>query len=286
MAWMRRWHGRRPSGYNSLHLGYESAMPLLSMRSCTQSISTNVGSTPQQVAPPTRHSHRDAMRKFLQTVGISAIVRRWPNGDASSNKCIENDPRPCIVTDQEPKVLLERLILRLHARCERFAAICRGRFRRLNKFDPRQSARTIISRPCRETAIKPGRSTRAGPDLREGYGGGLRRDRRLRRGTRPCRERRPGRGHLDRRPGRGDRTRRLGRPFRVKSAGERRASGRPPARSSGCSPAPSWLKASGAGRRAVSSSAGSTRRWPGPQYLGRFRVDCMRPKFAKPGDRR
>ena len=138
--------------------------------------------------------------------------------------------------------------------------------RPFNTFGPRQSARAIIptiisqalSRPV-DQAGPAGPAAR--PDLRQGYGGGLRRDRGLRRGHRPCGQHRPGRGHLDRRAGRDDR--RAAGKSRSASSPTSSASARPPARSSGSSPAPASRRASGAGSPAIRSNAGSTRRSPG-----------------------
>ena len=79
--------------------------------------------------------------------------------------------------------------------------------RPFNTFGPRQSARAIIPTIISQALALPERQAgparpASRPDLRQGYGRGLRRDRRLRRRTGPGREYRPRRRYLDRRPGR------------------------------------------------------------------------------------
>ena len=99
------------------------------------------------------------------------------------------------------------------------------------------------------------------PDLRQGYRRRLRRHRRLRRRAGPGGQHRPGRRHLDRRPGRDDRP--AAGPTDRRRDRSRARTGPPPARSSACSPARPWRRASGAGSPGTRSRKGSTRRSPG-----------------------
>ena len=126
---------------------------------------------------------------------------------------------------------------------------------------PGRSSRRSSARPwLGQRQARPARPS-SRPDLCQGYRRRLRRDRRLRCRAGPGRQYRPRRRYLDRRPGRADRP--PAGPIDRGRDRSRTRTGPPPARSSACSPARPWRRASGDGSRSTRSRRASTRRSPG-----------------------